>query len=371
MNDHEYELGLNYRDLDTPALLVDLAAVENNIRKMSAYCQAAGVRLRPHAKIYKATPVFAWMQLRAGAIGITVSKLSEAEVLAAGGIQDILIANQVVGARKIRRLANLAAYTHLIVAVDSLENVQELSRAAQAKGIEIGVLVEVNIGNDRCGTEPFGPSLELAKQVCDSTGLAFRGLMGYDGHLAFCEDFAEREQKSREAYQVLVATCDFIQEAGIPVEIVSGGGSGTYKPASSVPGMTELQAGTYIFSDTTYRDSGLGEFECALTVLATIISRPDRLGAEDLAILDVGRKGISLTYGFPEVKSPAGTIFSMPQEHSRLKLAEPDHSSRVGDTVELWVKDANCTLNLYDKVYGIRDGIVEAVWDIPGRGKAT
>lgn len=371
MDIHEYEVGLHKSELDTPALLVDLTAVERNIRRMAETCTAAGVQLRPHAKIYKGTPIFAWMQLRAGAIGITVSKLSEAEVLAAGGITDILIANQIVGAKKIQRLVNLAAYTDLIVAVDSLENASEISAAAQQKGVQAGVLVEVNIGNDRCGVEPFDRTLQFVQAMLELPGLKFRGLMGYDGHLAFVDDLADRDRSSRQAYQVLVDTRDCLTKAGIPIEIVSGGGTGTYKSALAVPGITELQAGTYIFNDTTYRDAGLADFDCALTILSTVISRPDRPGAEDLAILDVGRKGLSTVLGFPEVKSPMGTIFSMPQEHSRLRLASPGPRLRIGDKVELWVKDANGTVNMYDHIYAMRDEVVEAVWDLAGRGKVT
>lgn len=371
MTDHDYETGLPISALDTPALLLDIAAVERNTHKMADICREAGVSLRPHSKIYKATPLFAWMQLHAGAIGITVSKLSEAEVLAAGGIQDILIANQVVGERKAKRLANLAAYTKIIVAVDSVENVQELSEAAIDRGVQIGVLVEVNIGNNRCGVEPLEPTLRLVECIQSLPGLIFRGIMGYDGHLAFSEDLQERDQLSKAAYRMLVETGEYIRQAGIPVEIISGGGTGTYRSACSLPGITEIQAGTYIFSDTTYREKGLTEFECTLTILSTVISRPKRPGAEDLAILDVGRKEMALTYGFPEMKSPEGTIFSMPQEHSRLKLTNPNYPLHIGDTVEVWVRDANCTFNLFDKVYAVRNGIVEAVVDIPGRGKAT
>jgi D-serine deaminase-like pyridoxal phosphate-dependent protein len=371
MNIHEYEIGLSKWEVDTPALLLDLAAVERNIEKMANFCRVAGVSLRPHAKIYKGTPIFAWMQLKAGAIGITVSKLSEAEVLASAGIVDILIANQIVGERKIQRLVNLAAYTHVMVAVDAVENVRALSSAAHARGIELGVLIEVNIGNDRCGVEPCEPSLKLAQLIQSLPGLKFKGLMGYDGHLVFLKDIDERDQRSRQAYQVLLNTRDFIQRSGIPVEIMSGSGSCTYKAAASVKGVTEIQAGTYIFMDTTYRDNGLSEFECSLSVLATIISRPERPGAEDLAILDVGRKALDLTYGFPEVKYPCGTIFSMPQEHSRLRFEDPGPRLGVGEKVELWVKDANGTVNLYDKVYAIRNDIVEAVWDLSGRGKVT
>jgi D-serine deaminase-like pyridoxal phosphate-dependent protein len=371
MDNHEYEVGLHKSELDTPALLLDLPAVERNIRKMADFAKNNGISLRPHSKIYKGTPIFAWMQLQAGAIGISVSKLSEAEVLACGGIRDILIANQVVGELKIRRLVNLAAYTHIIVAVDSFENVMEISRAACAKGVEVGVVVEVNIGNDRCGVEPFEPSLKIARSIKAAPGLKFKGLMGYDGHLVFLKDHVERDRRSQQAYRLLVDVREYIEKAGIPVEIVSGGGSCTCKSAARIKGVTELQVGTYIFNDTTYRDNGLEEFECALTILATIVSRPDRAGAEDLAILDVGRKGFDLTYGFPEVKYPAGKIFSMPQEHARLRFEGDTERLKVGEKVELWVGDANGTFNLYDKVYALRNDRVEAVWDLTARGRGT
>jgi D-serine deaminase-like pyridoxal phosphate-dependent protein len=371
MNIHEYEIGMQKNNLDTPALLADLGAVERNIQRMAQFCASAGIHLRPHAKIYKAMPALAWMQLRAGAIGLTVSKLSEAEVLAAAGIRDILVANQVVGTRKIRRLVNLAAYTDLIVAVDALENVREISRAAQERGVQVGVLVEVNIGNNRCGVEPLETTLQFVQALLPLPGVHFRGLMGYDGHLAFVEDLEERYRRSQETYQVLIRTRDCLLKDGIPVGIVSGGGTSTYKSAASVAGMTELQAGTYIFNDTTYQKSGLSEFECALTMLSTVVSRPARPGAEDLAILDAGRKSLSTVYGFPEMKTPAGSIFSMPQEHSRLRLKDPAAKLKIGDTVELWVNDANGTVNLYDQIYAMRGDVVEAVWNNPGRGKVT
>jgi D-serine deaminase-like pyridoxal phosphate-dependent protein len=368
MNIYEHEVGLPVGELDTPVLLLDIAAVERNIQKMADFARKAGVGLRPHAKIYKGTPVFAWMQLNAGAIGLTASKVSEAEVLASGGIRDILIANQVVGQRKIQRLVNLASYTDIIVAVDSFDNVQQLSAAAEARRVTVGVLIEVNIGNNRCGVEPFGP-WHWRRPCCRRAGL--RGVMGYDGQLVFVKDFADRDRRSEQGYRLLVETRRFIENAGLPVEIASGGGTVTYRSASSVPGVTELQVGTYLFMDTTYSKLGLSDYECALSVLATVISRPDRPGAEDLAILDVGRKAMDLTYGFPEVKRPAGEIVSMPQEHSRLKLQAPGPEPRIGDKVELWVSDVNGTFNLHDKVYIIRNGLVEAVWEISGRGKVT
>lgn len=372
MNVHEYEVGLHKSQIETPALLIDLPTMERNIHKMAEYFRGVDAELRPHVKVHKATPILAHMQLQAGAIGVTCAKLAEAEVMAAAGIEDILIANQVVGERKVRRLINLAAHTDVMVAVDSYENVAELSEVAQAKGAQLRVLVEVDIGNARCGVEPLGPALELSKAVHEAPGLRYMGLMGYDGHCTFQVEAAEREALSIASNNLLVDTRRFIEEAGLNVRIVSAGGTFTYKYAASIKGITEVQAGTYLLMDTAFKEKGVTDFDCALTVLSTVISRPSRAGAEDLAIIDVGRKGMSPYLGLPEVNHPASTtLFSMPQEHSRLRLEGPARKLRVGDKVELWVRDANGTVNLYDKFYAIRDDVVEAVWEIGARGKAT
>jgi D-serine deaminase-like pyridoxal phosphate-dependent protein len=293
-------------------------------------------------------------------------------VLAAGGVQDILIANQVVGTRKIERFVNLAKRTQVKVALDSLENALEISDCAVKHDCRVGVLVEVNIGNERCGVEPLDATLEFTRKVLERPGLEFKGLMGYDGHLVFVSDLSERYRRSREAYQVLADTRELLERSGIPVEIVSGGGSATYKSAASVKGVTELQVGSYLIMDTTYRDNGgLEEFQPSLSLLSTVVSRPARENAKDLAILDIGRKSIDNSLGLPEVKSPGGEIFSMPQEHSRLRFDPRKFDLNVGDKVEVWVRDANGTINLYDHLYGMRGDIVESVWDIPGRGQAT
>jgi D-serine deaminase-like pyridoxal phosphate-dependent protein len=372
MSVHEYEVGLHKSELDTPALLIDLQVMEDNLRRMADFFKDRTIKLRPHIKLHKATPALAHRQLEAGAIGLTCAKLAEAEVLAAAGIKDILIANQVVGERKIRRLVNLAAYTNVIVAVDDEENVRQLSQAAEARGVRLRALVEVDIGNARCGVGPCGPALQLAKAVASSPGLIFMGLMGYDGHLTFQVDPADRERLAIAANSLLVETRRYIEQAGLEVPIVSASGTFTYRYVSRLEGITEIQAGTYLLMDTAFRQKGVTDFDCALSVLATVISRPKRPGAEGLAIIDVGRKGIDNYYGLPEVKSPAGaTLFSMPQEHGRLRLAGAAGDLKVGDRVELWVRDANGTVNLYDKFYALRNDIVEAVWTIPGRGLAT
>jgi D-serine deaminase-like pyridoxal phosphate-dependent protein len=369
---HDYEIGLHKYALDTPALLLDLRALEHNLRVMQAYFAGSRVALRPHVKLHRATPALAHRQLAAGARGLTCAKLSEAEMLAACGIRDILIANQIAGRRKIERLVNLAAYSDVMVAVDSAENVRELAAAAQARGVTLRVLVEVNIGHNRCGVAPGEPALALSRLVHEVPGLRYMGLMGYDGHCTFGIEDAERPERSRQANRLLAETRRLIEAAGLPVEVVSAGGTFTYRYAAEIEGVTEIQAGTYLLMDTAFRERGLDEFECALTVLATVISRPGWAGAERLAVIDVGSKRISALLGLPEVKHPDGArVLRLSQEHGRLDLSAAEADLRVGDPVELWVRDANGTINQFDKFYALRDDVVEAVWEIPNLGNST
>ena len=356
-------------ELDTPALLIDLDAMEKNLDTMARYCRENGLNLRPHSKTYKAVPFFAWMQLKRGAVGITVSKLTEAETLAASGITSILIANQIVGETKIKRLANLCAYTDTIAAVDCLENIEMISEIASAQGVKAGLLVEVDIGNNRCGANP-DEAIELAKAITRLKGVEFRGIMGYDGHLVFLED-NEKEARSIEAYKKLADVRKKLERMGIPVEIVSGSGSGTYKPASTVKCLTEIQAGTYIFNDTTYKNKCLPEYECVLSVMATVISKKNRPGYEDMAILNLGNKCISLNHGFPPVKSHKGEIFSMPQEHCRIRLSPENPDLNVGDSIEIYVSDSNETFNLYEHVYLVRGDLVVGKIEVYNHGKTT
>ena len=357
-------------ELDTPALLVDLDAMKKNLDTMAQYCRDKGINLRPHSKTYKAVPFFAWMQLKAGAIGITVSKLTEAETLAASGVNSILIANQIVGRTKIKRLANLCAYTDTIAATDCLENIEMISEIASAQGVKVGLLVEVDIGNNRCGADP-DESIELAQAITRLNGVEFRGIMGYDGHLVFMEDSEKKELLSVEAYKKLASVKERLESMGIPVEIVSGSGSGTYKSATSVKSLTELQAGTYIFNDTTYKSKCLPEYECVLSIMATVISKKQRPGFENMAILNLGKKCISLNYGFPPVKSHKGEIYSMPQEHCRIRLSPDNPDVKVGDPIEIYVSDSNETFNLYEHVYLVRGDLVVGKIEIYSHGKTT
>jgi D-serine deaminase-like pyridoxal phosphate-dependent protein len=368
----EYEVGLHKNEIDTPALLLDVETMEHNLNKMADYFKGVDADLRPHVKLHKATPFLAHKQLQAGAIGLTCAKLAEAETLGAAGIKDILIANQVVGRRKINRLVNLATYTDIMVAVDNYDNVAALSQAAQTKGVHLRVLVEVNIGHNRCGVEPYEPALALSKAVDQALGLKYMGLMGYDGHCTMRVTEEERGPLARKANTLLADTRRYIEEEGQKIEIVSGGGSFTYNYAAETAGVTEVQAGTYLLMDTAFKEKGVRDFDRTLTILGTVTSRPSWPGAEDLAIIDVGNKAIDTCWGLPEVKHPEGaTAFSLSQEHGRVRVEELALGLKVGDKIELWVHNANGTINLYDKFYAMRDDVVAAVWEIGARGKAT
>jgi D-serine deaminase-like pyridoxal phosphate-dependent protein len=364
------EIGMHKNNLDTPALLLDIAILERNSKRMVGFLANKGAKLRPHVKIHKATPELAKIQLDAGAIGLTCAKLSEAEVLANAGVKDILIANQIVGASKIERLVKLAKSCDIKVAVDSQENIQALAEAAQSSRVSIGILVEVNIGHNRCGVAPFEPTLDLVKFVIGKSGLKFRGIMGYDGHCTLKVTEEERGRLSIKANSLLASVRKYIEDAGIEVDTVSGGGTFTYRFASEIEGITELQAGTYLLMDTAFRDHGVREFDCTLSVLTTVISRPSYPGANGMVIVDAGRKSLSTALGMPEVKRPDGAhVFSLSDEHGRVLFKEQASAPKIGDKIELWVRDANGTINQFDRFYVIRNEVVEAVWEIPLCGR--
>jgi D-serine deaminase-like pyridoxal phosphate-dependent protein len=372
MNFTEDFTGAALKDIDTPALLLDAAAMERNLQRMAEFAASHHLNLRPHAKIYKAAPQLARLQMQAGAIGITCAKLCEAETLAAAGIQDILIANQIVGGLKMARLANLARTSRVMVAVDSFENVTEIAEAAQAHHVSIGVVIEVNIGHNRSGVAPFEPVADLARFILGQPGLQFKGLLGYDGHNTLKVSAAERPGQSLKAYRLLNDTRKYLEKAGIKVEIVSGGGTFTYQYAAQIEGITELQAGTYLLMDSAFVEHGVGEFECTLSVLSSVVSRPVYPGAGGLAIVDTGGKSVSTALGLPEVKNPPGArVISLSDEHGRVMFAGPDQRPQIGERIELWVRDANGTIKQFDRFYVIRNGLVEAVWKIPLLGRAT
>lgn len=351
-------------EIDTPSLLIDLDALNRNIAKMSAFFQERPAKLRPHAKTHKC-PEIAHMQMGAGAIGITCAKLGEAEALVEGGIEDILIANQIVGGQKTGRLALLAGRAQITVAVDDVRNIDELSVAAKQAGAEIGVLVEVDIGMGRCGVLPGEPALSLAREVVRRDGLALRGLMGYEGHLVFLPDAEERAHEVRKSMALLTETARLLQEHNLPLGVVSAGGTGTYETTGAYPGITEIQAGSYIFMDSSYLNIR-PEFEPSLTILTTIISRPTR----DRAITDCGRKAISEDFGLPQpFQLPGVEVASLAEEHGKLTLHEGGPDLQPGQKIELLPSHCCTTVNLHEEYYVLRSGEIHAVWPISARGR--
>jgi D-serine deaminase-like pyridoxal phosphate-dependent protein len=350
--------------LDTPVLLVDLAAMERNIAHMTAFFRDCGVSWRPHIKGIK-VPAIAHQVLRAGAIGVTCAKLGEAEVMANAGIRDILIANEIVGEQKLARLVHLRRRADVIVCVDAIEPAEALSAAAAACGVVLRVLVEVNIGLNRCGVEPGPPTVALARKVAGLPGLRFAGVMGWEGHLASLSPSAEKEARCRSAVGTLVESAGACRAEGLGVEIVSCGGTGTYQYSARVPGVTEVQAGGGIFGDVTYAKWGVAH-EQALTVLTTIISRP----TPRRIVFDAGRKTMGRDVSLPEPKDLAGASpVRLSAEHGDLELDSPRDDLRVGDKLEFVVGYGDTTVCLHDELVGVRDGRVEAVWPIEGRGK--
>lgn len=353
-------------ELDTPAFIVDLDAMERNIKKMASYFQEREANIRPHMKHHK-TPAIAHKQLAAGnAVGVCCQKLGEAEVMADAGIENILVTYEVIGSTKIRRLMSLRNRAKVMVISDSPDNIKDLSDGAQAFGVSLGVLVDVNSGMNRCGVDPGEPTIELAKTIASSPGLEFMGLHGYEGHVQAVADLEERSTKAREIMGRLVATADDIRKCGLPVQIVTAGGTGTYNITGDFPGVDEVQAGSYVFMDGRYR-SVLQDFELAGTVLAMVVSR----SAPDRAILDSGMKTLSTDQWPPEVAGFPGMQVQRPSdEHLTVTLTDSDSRQlRPGDKVEVIPCHNDTTVNLHSHLFGLRNGKLENVWEVAAKGR--
>jgi D-serine deaminase-like pyridoxal phosphate-dependent protein len=350
--------------LDTPALLVDLDLMEANIARVAKTCRAHGVGWRPHTKGQK-TPEIIAKELAAGAIGVTCAKLGEAEVLAATGLRDILIANQIVGPAKVQRLRELRLRADPIVAVDSPAHVRELGAAMQGLGQALRIVIEVDIGMHRAGVLPGAPVVELAKTIAAQSGLRFVGVMGWESHAVTIADPAEKASTVARAIALLTASAEACRRAGYQVDIVSCGGTGTFPFCAQQPGVTEIQAGGAIFSDMHYRTHYHLDFPCALTLLATVTSRP----TATRVILDAGKKAMSSDAAAPHPVRVPATAVRLSAEHATLDLASPSERPVVGDKVELIVGYSDTTVHLHEEIVGVRNGRIEAIWRIAGRGR--
>ncbi|HXJ81838.1 MAG TPA: DSD1 family PLP-dependent enzyme [Candidatus Methylomirabilis sp.] len=361
-------------EIPTPALLLDLDRFERNIQKMAAHVKAVGKKLRPHAKTHKC-PEIALRQVAAGAVGICVAKVGEAEAMAAAGIRNLLITTEVVGAEKIGRLLSvLDRQPETLVVVDHPDNVAELGSAMERAKRVLNVLVDIDVGGRRTGVQPGEPAVELAQVVRHQPALNLRGLQGYAGHCAHVLGFEERRRVSRRWMARLMKTRELFEKQGLPVDIVSGGSSGTFNIDSELEGLTELQSGSYCVMDLDYRriggksGSAYDDFEMALTVLTTVISVP----SAEMAMIDAGLKAFSTDKPFvPEAVEWPGVEYSWAgDEHGRLTVLEPGQLPRLGDRIEFFPPHCDPTINLYDRIYAMRGDKVEAVWDIAGRGRS-
>jgi D-serine deaminase-like pyridoxal phosphate-dependent protein len=349
-------------EIPTPALLLDLAALDRNITRMAAFFAGGTCRLRPHVKAHKTLEI-ARRQLAAGSCsGLTCATVSEAEMVAPI-CDDLLLANEIVSASKCERVAALARRTRITVAVDSLAGLDALSQAARAGGVRVGVLVDVNVGQNRCGVEPGEAALTLARRAVQSGALDLRGVMGYEGHLQPVRDRAERESRTRHAMQGLVHTAAQFRAAGFPSDVVSAGGTGTYDISGRVEGVTEIQAGSYALMDTDY--SGVGvPFEAAFSVLGTVISRPSR----ERCVADCGHKASSKDHGYPAVRGIDGAeVTALNDEHATIALPAGANIA-VGDLIELLPSHTDPTINLHDVFYVVDGDRVIDVWPIGARG---
>jgi D-serine deaminase-like pyridoxal phosphate-dependent protein len=348
-------------ELDTPALLLDLDAVERNLDRMAADVAQTGAKLRPHAKTHK-TARLAHMQLARGAIGVCCAKLGEAEALADGGIADILITSELVGEPKIERAVALAKRVQLTFVADSVAVAAPLARAAAAAGIVLRTLVDVNVGQNRAGIAPGAPAVGLGRTIAALPGLALAGLQGYEGHLQHVGKVTERETADADAVGALGATAAAFAVAGLSTEIVTTGGTGTSRFAARQAGITDVQPGSYAVMDAQYGAvDGLG-YAYALTVLSTVISVRG-----DVAILDAGYKSLSDDAGAPRLLEGAGTFTFAGDEFGKLTGAA---GLSVGDKVRLIPGHCDTTINLHDEYAVVRAANVIDRWPIVARGKS-
>ncbi len=356
-------IGSRIEDVDTPALLLDWAAAQRNIHRMASFFRGRLSRLRPHFKNHKC-PELARRQIEAGnCVGLTCAKLGEAEVVAARGIGDVLIANQVVGAHKVARLVELAGRIRVHVAVDDVGQANAISQAAAAAQVTVGILVEIDIGMGRCGVGPGRPALDLACAVQQMPGLRFEGIQAYEGHVVYVSDFERRAELVRQAMAHAIETRELLEDRGVPVAIVSGGSSSTYQITGQMAGIDEIQAGTYATMDWRYAELA-PEFEIALSVLARVVSK--RPG---VAVLDVGSKGLGCEFGAPrihgcpEVETPA----VLAEEHTVVRNAPKRW--RSGELVRVTPSHACTTCNLYRWMHVCEDDRVVDIWPIEGSGR--
>jgi len=349
---------------------VDLDAFERNLKKMAEFAHQAGVRLRPHAKTHRCCAI-ALKQIALGAVGQCCQKVGEAEALVRGGVRDVLVTNQVVGEHKLRRLASLAKDAVVTLCFDAVEQVDAASRAALELGVELGGLVEIDVGMQRCGVPPGEPARELAKRIDAAPGLRFRGLQAYQGAAQHLPGYAARRSAVEQAAERVRATVQLLEREGLRCELIGGAGTGTYPFESGSKIWNELQTGSYIFMDAEYGaiegadGKAYADFENSLFVLASVMS----VAVPGRAVVDAGLKSFSVEKGLPLVRGLDDVrVAGASDEHGTLALGPGAPAFKLGDKVKLVPGHCDPTVNLHECFVAVRNGRVEAIWPVAPRG---
>ena len=369
------EFGRPLWELDTPALIVDLDALEANIATMARTTRENGIAARPHAKTHKC-PAIARLQLDAGAVGISVAKVSEAQALFDHGVERLLMTTSNVTPFKIRRAMGLGKRCpDFIQATDTEANARMLAEAAGEAGITAEVVVDVDPGGRRTGITPGEPALALARLVDRLPHLRLRGLLCYDGGSQHVHGFEKRQAQTLERLAAAADTCERMRASGLDTGIFSGGGTGTYNIDHRTPGFTDVQVGSYVFMDAQYLAIGgksdpevYSDFQPSLTILTTVLNAQ----YEGRATTDAGAKVCTINRPWAIVKGESGMSYtSGSDEFGTIRYEDPSRTYEVGDKLELIVSHCDPVVNLYDRMVAVRNGVVEAVWPIAARGMSA
>ncbi|WP_299982126.1 3-hydroxy-D-aspartate aldolase BhcC [uncultured Ruegeria sp.] len=367
-------IGMDESEIQTPCLILDLDALERNIKKMGDYAKAHGMRHRVHGKMHKSVDVAKLQEKLGGAVGVCCQKVSEAEVFARGGIKDILVSNQVRDPAKIDRLARLPQLgARTIVCVDDIANIADLSAAAQRHGAELEVFVEIDCGAGRCGVTTTEDVVAIAKAAEAAPNLKFTGIQAYQGAMQHLDTYEARKEKLDVAIAMVEDAYDGLKTAGIGCALVSGGGTGSYYFEAKSGVYNELQCGSYAFMDADYgrildKDGNRidqGEWENALFILTSVMSH----AKADKAICDAGLKAQSVDSGLPFIYGRDDVEYlKCSDEHG--VIGDPEGALKVNDKLRLVPGHCDPTCNVHDWYVGVRNGKVEALWPVSARGKA-
>lgn len=364
------EPGMRLEEVDTPALLIDLDAYESNIDRMAKEAAKSGMRLRPHAKTHKCA-VIALHQISHGAVGVCCQKVSEAEALVSGGVRDVLVSNQIIGLRKLTRLASLAERATISVCVDNMNNLEELSKVAAELAVQLGIFIEMDVGGGRCGVQDAEAVLTLAQRIQSLRNIEFKGLQAYQGQAQHIRSHVDRRSAISQSIDTVRRTVDLLAEKAISCDVVSGAGTGSYRFEAASGVYNEIQPGSYIFMDADYgrnlTEAGtqFEDFRQSLFVYTQVMS----MVRDNYAVVDAGLKAIAFDSGLPVPLGLPGVQYSRPSdEHGILDLSKAPGIVSLGSKIKLIPGHCDPTVNLYNWFVAIRGDRVEALWPIVGRG---